>query len=373
MDPEELENEGLAHIAPLDLDTIPNANQSHFCFSCEEPMSGMYCVACGQKNDNYRRSVFSLIKEVLASLTAIEGRIWRTWSNLLFRPGKVAREFSDGARTKWSSPVRVYLAISIMLFGFLGITNTQLITLDVNVQPKAGVHKPAIEITADELDIRPALKFFETQKQINARNKQKNFDWIALKLESGNGLEIDIGDTEDSGAPSPDTQSLSEEDDMSVILNGVEGQKEDWTGFLIDIIRNPAKVNQAFFKYLPQIMFVMMPLTMLIGALFIRGRGNALLYDHLVHSAYIHAVAFFLLLIGIILGRVLPGANVAAILFIILLFYLPLSLKRMFGRGWIKTIWTSYGVGLIYASIMILVMTGLLTYQVVSDVAPALV
>ena len=33
-------------------------------------------------------------------------------------------------------------------------------------------------------------------------------------------------------------------------------------------------------------MFGMMPFTMLLGAMFIRGRGNALLYDHLVHTAY---------------------------------------------------------------------------------------
>jgi hypothetical protein len=42
----------------LDADSIPNENQSLTCFSCEEPMTGLFCYACGNKNDNYRRSVW---------------------------------------------------------------------------------------------------------------------------------------------------------------------------------------------------------------------------------------------------------------------------------------------------------------------------
>ena len=116
-------------------------------------------------------------------------------------------------------------------------------------------------------------------------------------------------------------------------------------------------------------MFIMMPFTMLIGAIFIRGRGNALLYDHLVHAAYIHAVAFFLLLLGILLSFIFPGATVSKALFVIMLIYLPLSLKRMFRRGWLKTIWTSYGVGFIYAFNMTIIMTALLGVQVVNTVS----
>lgn len=113
-------------------------------------------------------------------------------------------------------------------------------------------------------------------------------------------------------------------------------------------------------------MFVMMPFTMLIGAMFIRGRGNALLYDHLVHAAYIHAVLFFLILLGIMLSFIFPGTVISRIIVIILLFYLPLSLKRMFNRGWFKTIWTSYGVGFIYTLVMTLIIGVLLGTQLMT-------
>jgi len=96
----------------LDSDTIPNDNQSLNCFSCDEPMTGLYCMACGQKNDNYRRTIWSLFGELLVSVTAYDGRMWRSLRSLIFQPGVMSRKYADGARQKWTSPVRLYLAIS---------------------------------------------------------------------------------------------------------------------------------------------------------------------------------------------------------------------------------------------------------------------
>ena len=113
-------------------------------------------------------------------------------------------------------------------------------------------------------------------------------------------------------------------------------------------MQNPAVVTNGFREWLPRLMFFMMPITMFIGAIFIRGHGNAMLYEHIIHGAYIHSVTFFFLFVGILASYVLPGSLVAKSIFIALLLYLPLSLKRMFKRGLLKTIWTSYGVGFIY-------------------------
>ena len=130
MSVEEFETGGDMHVAPLSYDNIPDNNQAHYCFSCEAPNTGLYCANCGQKNDDFRRSIFSLIKEAILSVTALEGRIWRTWTALIVTPGRVAREFSNGRRTFWSSPVRIYLAMSILLFFVINLFSIQLISLD---------------------------------------------------------------------------------------------------------------------------------------------------------------------------------------------------------------------------------------------------
>ena len=112
----------IQHVAPLQADDIPDANQSHQCFSCGEDISGVYCHACGNKNDNYRRSIWSLGAELFASLTAFEGRIWRSLRSLILKPGTMAREFADGARQKWTSPIRLFLATSLLLFGYIAMS-----------------------------------------------------------------------------------------------------------------------------------------------------------------------------------------------------------------------------------------------------------
>ena len=192
MDDKDIVGAVLADGTVLDKDDIPNTNQSLDCFSCGAKMTGIHCAACGQRNDDYRRSIFKLVGELIGSVTALESRIWRTWGALLFKPGKVAREFSDGARVKWSTPIRAFLAISILMFGFLSITKTQLISIDINVVPRDGISKSHADLVKKDLRIKGAVRFFEAQKKIDERNKIRNFDLIDMWLVDGTGLYFGI-------------------------------------------------------------------------------------------------------------------------------------------------------------------------------------
>ena len=445
---------GEGHTAPLDADAVPNDNQSHTCFSCHEPLNALYCGNCGQKNDDYRRPLWSLGKEAVASLTALENRIWRTWAALFFKPGLVAREYADGRRTHWSSPVRVYIFMSIALFFFMEITGTMFFALEATLNTKDGVPKPAAELEAEDVDWNIKPHFFPTQANVDSWNEGLNFDLFG-KVMAGSadtltevfrsvladGIDVDDvleGDFADDLLEDSDGPLTVQERDalLDVIaslretqasLRGTPGEAQfartiaqlearaaqpladsvpsipdsdngspaipefgiqsDPTGsslqingedvrdpgtFLRDLIRNPEIVNNALNRWLPRIIFLMMPLTMLIGALFIRGlprravrkglpRGErrALLYDHLVHATYIHAVAYALLFLGIIGARLMPdlGGAIALSIVVLLMIYLPISLRRMFRRGWIKTVWTAYGVAFIHSLIVTILVT----------------
>ncbi len=360
----------------LDEDNIPNENQSFSCFSCGTKIDGLYCSGCGQKNDDYRRSIFSLFGELVGSFTSLEARIWRTWAALLFRPGKVAREFADGKRTKWSSPVRVFIAMSIIVFGFLSITNTQLVSLDIDIARKDGVNKPTSELTASDLKVETKARYFQTQKQIEQRNKARDFDLINIWLDKtvGIGMETDktneLDDTERQNDKNTDQDSdLSVSADLQDLDKKSRNQIRE---MLYLAIKNPTNINSIIYNWLPKIVIIMMPITMLLGYLFIRRRGNALLYDHLVHVAYIHSVGFFMILLGILLMKILPGNWVALGLFGIMLIYIPISIKTMFGRGWLKTMWMGFGVGFLYSLIFIILFSIVFGWQI-SKLASSLV
>ncbi len=364
--------------AMLASDNIPDENQSANCLSCGAVMKGLHCVDCGQKNDNYRRSIFTLMADLFGSVFSVESRIWRTWLALLFRPGKVAREFADGRRSYWSSPVRVYLAMSIILFGFMSFTGTHLFSLDLDVRAKNGVTKQIEDMTLQDMQVSVQSHYFETQKQIDIRNKDRDFDlierFLILRTQSGVSQaqqvieNIEKADDEDNIPEIGIGGKTDEDGNFNLIINGETIGTEQGNAFVTGFMKNPAAMTNSFNKWLPRLMFIMMPFAMLLGALFIRDKTKALLFDHLVHAAYIHAVAFFLLFVGIILSKISSGAFVFQSIFIGLLIYLPLSLKRMFSRGWFKTIITSYAVGFTY----LLIISVSLVVAILLDLRPVI-
>lgn len=450
----------LEHIAPLDADTIPNANQSHSCFSCGENMNGVFCYACGNKNDNYRRSIWALGAELFSSLTAFEGRIWRSFRSLIFKPGQMAREFSDGARQKWTSPIRLYLATSLLLFGYVALSQTQLVAFGTKSDPNAifqagaegkqftskmfflkrkstisetvsddvisAFEKDMVSIINDDDDksleaLELDLVGIQTSlESINAQIEDTKFRYAKAGLETArtaiteriesleiiiqkrkedipNGVAARSSAEDPSGVDEPaelnETKTDPTEGDENKADQADEADKET-DGTTMDIVgmngekftldsegmrkavsialRQPERINAPVNKYLPRIMFLMMPFSMLMGAIFIRGREKAMLFDHLVHAAYIHAFSFLLLFVFILLTQFTPIKGLLWIYSAILLIYLPISAKRMFGRGWFKTLLTSYGVGTIYTFNMMIILTflmGIGLFDIASDVA----
>jgi len=147
----------------LGRDSVPDENQSRTCISCDAKLTGLFCHQCGQKSDDYRRSVFSLVTERFASIFSLENRMWRTWLSLLTRPGKAAREFADGKRTKWTSPVRIYLAMSIVLFGYMSLTETRIFSVRTDIVPRAEITGNIDELEDQFVRLSPEFGFFRRQ------------------------------------------------------------------------------------------------------------------------------------------------------------------------------------------------------------------
>jgi len=116
---------------------------------------------------------------------------------------------------------------------------------------------------------------------------------------------------------------------------------------------------------MPRIMFLMMPFAAILGLVFIRGKKTALLYDHLVHATYIHAVTFAFLLLLILLSQFTPLSGIYKVFLIGVAVYLPLSAKNMFKRSWLKTIFASYTIAFLYSMTMFFIIVMLTAISIV--------
>lgn len=355
----------------------PKKNQTTHCLSCGAETPQAFCGECGLKNDDLRRSLFKLIAETLGGIFSFESRMWRTWAALLFKPGKVAREYANGRRTTYSAPIRVYLVVTFILLAYIAVTQTNLFS--VVVSPKTPEQIAAQELaqekrtfsfkapatsedfkamvdaakTNDDEAMQESLKKLD-DNEVSFALDNYNFDFLFFQPQSKFDALTDKASAEGF------VNTIDEEDVSANVTIG--GESLDWRKAMKVFLTNPTQFNQQFNTWLPRAMFFMVPMVMFFGVFYIRG-PNALLYDHLIHAIYIHSVFFMGLLVAILLSKVLNGATVARVLFIGLLIYLPLSLKRMFGRGWFKTIWTTVNIGFIYILMLLIVLVWISVYS----------
>lgn len=56
-------------------------------------------------------------REFVAEVLSVDGRLPRTIRALIARPGFVARDWIEGERTRWASPLRLYFIASLLMFG----------------------------------------------------------------------------------------------------------------------------------------------------------------------------------------------------------------------------------------------------------------
>jgi hypothetical protein len=88
------------------------------CLNCDFKFgTANYCPNCGQKNDARRITFWQLVRESLSNFFAFDGRFFKTFKNLLIRPGLVPKHYKQGKRVRYMHPVRLYFMCSvIMLF-----------------------------------------------------------------------------------------------------------------------------------------------------------------------------------------------------------------------------------------------------------------
>jgi len=91
------------------------------CPNCGTPLAGRYCSNCGQRAVDLRPTLHELLHEVFHEFSHVDGKIIRTIGLLLFRPGRLTREFLDGKRARSVTPLRLYLLTSVLFFGVLAM------------------------------------------------------------------------------------------------------------------------------------------------------------------------------------------------------------------------------------------------------------
>ncbi len=101
--------------------------------------NALYCPTCGQSAKMFSRPWLEITREWLAETLDWDGRMFRSIGLLLSRPGFLSQEYIAGKRVTYTSPVRLYLVVSLLFFFVLPM----ILPPSSNVSPD---HKLSVDL-----------------------------------------------------------------------------------------------------------------------------------------------------------------------------------------------------------------------------------
>jgi len=88
------------------------------CVNCNHPLPDGtgFCPSCGQSVKEISRPWFEFVREMLTELMDFDGRMLTSLRLLMTRPGFLSAEYNAGRRVSHTSPIRMYLVVSLVFF-----------------------------------------------------------------------------------------------------------------------------------------------------------------------------------------------------------------------------------------------------------------
>jgi len=115
----------LAGRTPINQYNLTIPEQKHICRSCGNKGSGKYCNSCGQAYGVKRLTVSGIWHEIFHFFTHLDKGFPFTFKKLLLEPGKMQREYAEGARENHQKPFSMYfICLSITALSIYWINYT---------------------------------------------------------------------------------------------------------------------------------------------------------------------------------------------------------------------------------------------------------
>lgn len=266
------------------------------CRNCDAVLHGEYCSACGQRDFEPRRPLWQLLRELLVETFELDGRLGRTLVPFLRRPGFLSREFREGRRARYTSPLRLYIATSLLCFSVLAVRGC---------------------VGGDPLD--GAGPMLRRDDVVDGEVVPGDAD---APIETGDGVVIRM------------FRTLRDKSREFASMPADEQRRRAYAGMTSNF---------------PKLLFVLVPVFALILRVLFRRRHGFLYVDHLVLALHVHSLWF----LGIAVGVFLPEV-VDSLVSIGMMVYGVLALRGAYGLSWPATLWRSAVVAFVYGIALVL-------------------
>lgn len=306
------------------------------CLNCGACLRGDYCHACGQRAQVHR-TISAFFHDLLHGVFHFEGKIWRTLPMLAVHPGRLTREYIDGRRASYISPVALFLFSIFLMFAVVSVT--------ANIDPDLGMNS---DLAEQETDLTQRVTKLERDRQaaVGARTTIVSID--SKLAETRKEL---------------DTIRMLRNKGVTEAVLGAQGSIETRVGWLdrafLKAKKNPQllifKMKTNAYKWSWALIPLSVPFMWLLFPMSRRFR----FYDHIVFVTY--SICFMSLLV--MLGTLLASAGlsgVAGLLILVPPFHIYRQLRGTYALGRVGAAWRTAAVLVIANAVLSFFVMGML-------------
>ncbi len=285
-----------------------HATHAENCANCGATLAGNYCHRCGQ-SAHVHHSLLHLGEEFLHGLLHFDAKAWRTLPLLVIQPGRLTRNYIDGKRTRYVSPLALFLFMVFLMFFVVSSVSHVGHTDAIKNLPG-----PATAIAAD---IEQASEKSKKASDALAALRRQNADPAAIAAAVAKEEKARAQMRELETAKDMIGSGSGDEDTMDKVVGKLQ-KKEDRidTGSpavdkaLKGALANPQltlyKLKSAASKY----SFLLVPMSLPFLWLMFFWKRGVTMYDHAVFSLY--ALSFMALLVIVVSLLGMAGLAAAA-------------------------------------------------------------
>lgn len=334
------------------------AGNAH-CLNCGTVLQGPFCHYCGQPDKNFMRFFPVLLREFLEDFLEFDSRFMRTMKPLLFRPGKLTRDYLDGRRFRYTPPLRLYIFSSIACFFIIALLASDAVQIHTNGDEMDDVVTGLQFGEVEDPEVRQALE------NLDPETRQKVDEALRKAGEAGDS-EHEHGDAININGEPWDRET------NPFVVNWLPDWVNDWVNDEIEespakgheIAENPNLIIDKVFDVLPATMFVLLPLVALLFKFWYLFAKKYYI-EHLIFALHNHSFMFVILLISVLFsslaswaepageGRITTSAEwINVVIWTWVPVYFLVSLKRVYRQGWGMTFAKYCALGISYVMLL---------------------
>lgn len=160
------------------------------CANCTTSLNGKFCHDCGQRA-HVHKSLLHLGEEVLHGVLHFDAKGLRTLPMLVARPGELTRRYIDGHRTRFVSPLALFLFMIVAMFFVASLTSVPDGTPEAVAAVKATLDADIAKSRAGVASARAALDKAKGGELLEAQEDLRVAQEILASLEA-NRKEVGV-------------------------------------------------------------------------------------------------------------------------------------------------------------------------------------